>query len=55
MIKFVFDEEMIDDALKANGWNAGWNSDEWSHKDDNADWFWWALNNYGNVFDEEDL
>ena len=38
MIKFVFDEEMIDDALKANGWSAGWNSNEWSHEDENADY-----------------
>lgn len=38
MIKFTFDEEMIDTALMANGWSAGWNSTDWSHKDDNPDY-----------------
>ena len=38
MIKFIFDEKMIDEALKANGWSSGWNSDEWCHKEDNADY-----------------
>ena len=38
MIKFIFDEKMIDEALKANGWSSGWNSADWCHETDNPDY-----------------
>jgi hypothetical protein len=35
---FCFDEEMIETALIANGWETGWNSEMWVHKSENADY-----------------
>ena len=37
-LTFCFDDEMIETALKANGWNAGWNSGDWVHNSENADY-----------------
>ena len=30
-MKFTFDEEMIHNALEANGWNDLWHPDNWVH------------------------
>ena len=38
MTKFIFDEEMIGEALKANGWSSGWNSQMWVHENENPDY-----------------
>ena len=37
-LTFCFDEEMIEDALIANYWENGWNSEMWVHKSHNADY-----------------
>ena len=37
-LTFCFDEEMIEDALIANYWENGWNSEMWTHKSQNADY-----------------
>ena len=38
MIKFIFDEEMIDTALMANGWSVGWYPTDWCHERDDPDY-----------------
>jgi hypothetical protein len=38
MIKFTFDEEMIDTALMSNGWSAGWNCTDWCYERDDPDY-----------------
>lgn len=36
---FSFNEQMIEDALRANGWNDLWNADNWVHESaSNPDW-----------------
>ena len=37
-LTFCFDEEMIETALIANGWENGWNSEMWVHKSENVDY-----------------
>jgi hypothetical protein len=38
-VNFKFDDEMIDAALKANGWNDLWHPDNWVHESsENPDW-----------------
>lgn len=36
-MKFSFTEEMMIDALKANGWGYGWAGDDWVSSTMNAD------------------
>lgn len=38
MTSFCFDDEMIETALIANGWNPGWNETCWVHKSENPDY-----------------
>ena len=39
MISFTFDEEMIETALRANGWYGHWHPDNWVHSSSkNPDW-----------------
>ena len=39
MISFTFDDEMIDVALRANGWYDHWHSDNWvPASSKNPDW-----------------
>lgn len=39
MTAFQFDNEMIQKALKANGWYNHWHPDNWVHESDrNPDW-----------------
>jgi hypothetical protein len=35
-LTFCFDEEMIETALIANGWETGWNSEMWVHKNESV-------------------
>jgi len=38
-MSFSFDDEMIDVALRANGWSDLWNPDNWVHDShENKDW-----------------
>ena len=38
-MKFTFDEEMIDSALRTNGWSDFWHPDNWVHESaSNPDW-----------------
>ena len=38
-MKFTFNEEMIDNALRANGWKDLWHPDNWVHESaNNPDW-----------------
>ena len=38
-MKFTFDEEMIDTALRSNGWSDLWHPDHWVHESaTNPDW-----------------
>lgn len=37
-LTFCFDDEMIETALVANGWNTGWNSKDWVHNSENPDY-----------------
>lgn len=31
-LTFCFNDEMIDTALRANGWSEGWNDEYWVHE-----------------------
>lgn len=38
-MKFTIDEQMIENALRANGWNDLWHPDNWVHESsNNPDW-----------------